>query len=184
LTGSAALSYVQRQLQSLSDAQRLVGGGASNLGESIQQLQEAKKDLETQLQSISQKQLLGQLPELMDQAIVLDNALHLIASKVPGASMDGLKQMGYEALRQKPTGLAIVLVSHDPEQGKVALMAAMTDDVIQRGGHAGTWVKGLAALVGGGGGGQPNLATAGGKNPDGMDELVAKAGDQLKELLG
>ena len=184
LTGEAALAHVESQLHAYSEAQRLIGGGASTLVESIQQLQDAKKEVESQLQSISQKQLLGQLPTLMAEATPVDENVHLLAAEVDGTDMDGLKQMGYEALRQKSDGFAIVLVSHDAEQKKVAIMAAMTEDLIQRGGHAGTWVKGLAALVGGGGGGQPSLATAGGKNPDGIPELLGAAEGQLKQQIG
>ena len=54
-----------------------------------------------------------------------------------------------------------------------------TDDVVAKGAHAGNMIKALAGLVGGGGGGRPNMAQAGGKNPAGIDELIAKAGEVL-----
>ena len=63
--------------------------------------------------------------------------------------------------------------------GKVNLIAMATDEAMEKGAHAGNLIKGIAALVGGGGGGRPNMAQAGGKNPAGIPEAVAK----VKEIL-
>ena len=67
--------------------------------------------------------------------------------------------------------------------GKVSLMATATDEAIKAGAHAGNLIKGIAALVGGGGGGRPNMAQAGGKNPDGIQAALKKAAEVLKEQL-
>ena len=62
-------------------------------------------------------------------------------------------------------------------------MATATDEAIKAGAHAGNLIKGIAALVGGGGGGRPNMAQAGGKNPDGIQAALKKAAEVLKEQL-
>ena len=59
-----------------------------------------------------------------------------------------------------------------------------TDDVIAKGAHAGNLIKALAPIVGGGGGGRPNMAQAGGKNPAGIDELIAKVPDTILAQIG
>lgn len=62
-------------------------------------------------------------------------------------------------------------------------MATATDEAIKAGAHAGNLIKGIAALVGGGGGGRPNMAQAGGKNPDGIQAALKKAAEVLKDQL-
>ena len=80
-------------------------------------------------------------------------------------------------LREK-IGEGVVLIASVTD-GKVSLMAAVTDGAMKQGAHAGNLIKGIAALVGGGGGGRPNMAQAGGKNPAGVDAALEKA----KEVL-
>ena len=67
---------------------------------------------------------------------------------------------------------------------KVSVIAMATDDVIAKGAHAGNLIKALAPIVGGGGGGRPNMAQAGGKNPAGIDELIAKVPDTILAQIG
>ena len=62
-------------------------------------------------------------------------------------------------------------------------MATATDEAVKAGAHAGNLIKGIAALVGGGGGGRPNMAQAGGKNPDGIQAALKKAAEVLKDQL-
>ena len=77
--------------------------------------------------------------------------------------------------------LAIVIAS--ATDGKVSLMATATKGAIDKGAHAGNLIKAIAGFVGGGGGGRPNMAQAGGKNPAGMDEAIAKAAEVLEGQL-
>ena len=86
--------------------------------------------------------------------------------------MNGLRDLG-DQLKEKLGSGIVVLAS--VKDGKVNLLAMATDDVMKKGAHAGNLIKGIAALVGGGGGGRPNMAQAGGKNPDGVDAALAKA---------
>lgn len=95
--------------------------------------------------------------------------------------MNGLRNLG-DQLKDKLGGGVIVLAS--VMDGKVNLMASASDDAQKKGAHAGNLIKGIAGLVGGGGGGRPGMAQAGGKNPAGVDEALKKAyevaGEQLK----
>ena len=69
------------------------------------------------------------------------------------------------------------------KEGKVNLIAMATEGAMQKGAHAGNLIKGIAALVGGGGGGRPNMAQAGGKNPAGMDDAIAECAKVLEGQL-
>ena len=67
--------------------------------------------------------------------------------------------------------------------GKVSLMATATDQAMKAGAHAGNLIKAIASIVGGGGGGRPNMAQAGGKNPAGVDEAIQKAAEVIAEQI-
>ena len=67
--------------------------------------------------------------------------------------------------------------------GKVSLVAMATDEAVKKGAHAGNLIKGIAGLVGGGGGGRPNMAQAGGKNPDKIPEAIAKVAELVEGQL-
>ena len=87
--------------------------------------------------------------------------------------MNTLKQLGYDILRERPTGTVAVLGSIDSEQEKVSLVATVSEDLVSgKGLKAGSIVGAVAKITGGGGGGQPTLATAGGKNPQKLSEAL------------
>ena len=81
-------------------------------------------------------------------------------------------------------GSGVVVIVSAQGADKVSVIAMATDDVIAKGAHAGNLIKALAPIVGGGGGGRPNMAQAGGKNPAGIDELIAKVPDTILEQIG
>lgn len=104
----------------------------------------------------------------------------LIAAKVDDVDMNGLRDLG-DQLKEKLGEGVIVLAS--AAGGKVSLVAMATDEAVKKGAHAGNLIKGIAGLVGGGGGGRPNMAQAGGKNPDGIDAAIAKVSEVLESQL-
>ena len=81
-------------------------------------------------------------------------------------------------------GSGVVVIVSAQGADKVSVIAMATDDVIAKGAHAGNLIKALAPIVGGGGGGRPNMAQAGGKNPAGIDELIAKVPDTILAQIG
>ena len=76
-----------------------------------------------------------------------------------------------------------VVVLASAKEGKVSLLAMATEDAMKKGAHAGKLIKEVAAVVGGGGGGRPNMAQAGGKNPEKIDEAIAKASEVLENQI-
>jgi alanyl-tRNA synthetase len=91
--------------------------------------------------------------------------------------MNGLRELG-DQLKEKLGEGVVVLVSE--KDGKVNLIAMATEGAMAKGAHAGNLIKGIAALVGGGGGGRPNMAQAGGKNPAGIDAAIAESAKVLE----
>ena len=94
--------------------------------------------------------------------------------------MNGLRDLG-DQLKDKLGDGVVVLASE--LDGKVNLIAMATDGVQTKGAHAGNLIKGIAALVGGGGGGRPNMAQAGGKNPAGIPNAIAEAAKVLDSQI-
>lgn len=106
--------------------------------------------------------------------------MKFLAAKAPGADMNGLRDLG-DQLKEK-LGEGVVVLASDAG-GKVNLMATATDGAVKAGAHAGNLIKAIASCVGGGGGGRPNMAQAGGKNPAGIDEALEKAKEVLENQL-
>ena len=103
-----------------------------------------------------------------------------LAVSVKDVDMNGLRNLG-DQLKEKLGESVVVLVSETG--GKVNLMATATERAQKKGAHAGNLIKAVAALVGGGGGGRPGMAQAGGKNPAGIPDALEKALKVLAEQL-
>ena len=108
------------------------------------------------------------------------NGIKVLAVKVSGVDMNGLRNLG-DQLKDK-LGEGVVVIASDMD-GKVNLIAMATDDAQKKGAHAGNLIKGIASLVGGGGGGRPNMAQAGGKNPSGIEAALEKVIDIVTEQV-
>ncbi len=144
----------------------------------IEKLLDRKKKLEKELDRMQQKQASGTLDDLLKSPDKI-NGISFISGEITGADMNTLKQMGYDAIDKCKEMTVVILGSADHEKGKVFLMAAITPDLVKQGLKAGSLVGQLGKMVGGGGGGQPNLATAGGSMPDKLKSTL----DKSKELI-
>ncbi len=174
LTGSAADDHLRQEKRLVLNIQNMLGKGI-NPDEEIQKLLEERKQLEKQLKKQNQMQAGMKLDQLLANPVSTGKGIQLVAGEMEGADMSALKQMGYDALNKAGKNTAIVLGSRDQEKGKAYLMAAVTEDLVSDGIKAGELVGKLAKIVGGGGGGQPNLATAGGKKPDELPQVFKEA---------
>jgi len=94
--------------------------------------------------------------------------------------MNGLRDLGDQMKEKLGEGVIVLASAAD---GKVNLVTMATDGAMAKGAHAGNLIKGIAALVGGGGGGRPNMAQAGGKNPNGIEAALAEAVKVLEGQL-
>ena len=171
LTGEGVFAYYKEIENKLSEIAKLVKGTPANAVEKVEHLLAEVKALQSENESLKSKAAKDALGDVMDQVVEV-NGMKVLATKVDGVDMNGLRELG-DQLKEK-IGEGIVVIASNAD-GKVNLMATATDAAMKAGAHAGNLIKEIAKLVGGGGGGRPNMAQAGGKNPEGIDDAVAKA---------
>ena len=179
LTGNGVLQYYKELEDTLEAAAKIVKTAPSGLVGKLESLMAELKGLQGENESLKSKAAREALGDVMDQVQEI-KGVKLLATKVSGVDMNGLRDLG-DQLKAKIGEGVIVLVSD--LDGKVNLVAMATDAAMKQGAHAGNLIKGIAALVGGGGGGRPAMAQAGGKNPAGMDDAVKEAARVLETQL-
>ena len=170
LTSKGLLKYYDDMEKKLQEAAALVKATPNQLSDKIRHLQAENKELHSELESVKSKMAKEAMGDVSDQVTEV-KGVKLIAAKVDDVDMNGLRDLG-DQLKEKLGEGVIVLAS--AAAGKVSLVAMATDEAVKKGAHAGNLIKGIAGLVGGGGGGRPNMAQAGGKNPDAIPEAIAK----------
>ena len=179
LTGNGVLEYYGKMEQELVKAAAIVKTAPAELLARLSHLMAELKALQSENESLKSKAAKDALGDVMDQVQEV-NGVKLLAAKVPGVDMNSLRELG-DQLKEKLGDGVVVLLSE--KEGKVNLIAMATEGAMAKGAHAGNLIKGIAALVGGGGGGRPNMAQAGGKNPAGMDEAVTACAKVLGEQI-
>ncbi len=179
LTGDGVFAYYKAAEKELHEAAALLKTTPAKLLEKIASLQAELKNAHSENESLKSKLAKDALGNVMDQVCEI-SGVKLLAAKLAGVDMNGLRELG-DQLREK-LGEGVVLLA-SVNDGKVNLMAAATDGAMKQGAHAGNLIKGIAALVGGGGGGRPNMAQAGGKDPSGVEAALEKAKEVLASQL-
>ena len=182
VTGLKADEYLRNE-KDLVNSVRSEIGQSENLVKDIRDLIEERKNLEKEVERLRHRQSSGKLDQLIANAVEVENNIRLVTGEIPNADMDLLKQLGYEALDKVKEHTVTILGSKDPEEGKVYIAAAVTKDLIQAGLKAGSLVGELGKLLGGGGGGQPDLATAGGRKPEELDNVLKQAADIISKQI-
>ena len=175
LTGQGVFDYYNDLEKKLEEAAKIVKATPANLQEKLEHLMADLKSLQAENESLKSKAAKEALGDVMDQVQDV-NGVKLLAVSVADVDMNGLRDLG-DQLKEKLGEGVVVLAS--AKDGKVNLIAMATDAAMKQGAHAGNLIKGIAALVGGGGGGRPNMAQAGGKNPAGIDAAIAEAAKVL-----
>ncbi|WP_018127670.1 alanine--tRNA ligase [Balneola vulgaris] len=181
--GKAADDVLRNEASLLKQIKETIGQ-SEDLVADIKKLQEEKKRLEKELDKLNLQNTGAKLDELLKQADTNDLGIKLVKGEIAGADMDVLKQLGYDALEKSPSSTITVLGSKDEAEGKVYLMVAVSDDLIkEKGIKAGALVGKLGRMVQGGGGGQPNLATAGGRAPEKLDDALSAVNELISESI-
>ncbi len=179
LTGSGVTRYYAELEDKLNEAAKILKATPANLLDRCGHLMAELKALQSENESLKSKAAKDALGDVMDKVTEI-KGVKLLAAKVSGVDMNGLRDLG-DQLKEK-LGEGVVVLASDMD-GKVNLIAMATDGAQTDGAHAGNLIKGIAGLVGGGGGGRPNMAQAGGKNPAGIDAAIAEAAKVLEGQL-
>jgi alanyl-tRNA synthetase len=178
ISGDRALAEYQKSLTTLRTVAGMLNAGEDEIVAALERQLEATKQLEKQLQALKRKAAGSLAGDLVEKTRTVKD-VRLIAAQVNGCDREALRQL-VDALRQKLGSGVVVLASAD--DGKVTLITAVTRDLIPRL-HAGKIVQELAKLVGGSGGGRPELAEAGGKDTSGIQNALDQVYPLLDRLL-
>ena len=179
LTSKGLLKYYDKLEETLKEAAALVKATPDHLAEKISHTLAENKSLHSEVESLKSKMAKESMGDVTEQVEEV-KGVKVLALKVDGADMNGLRDLGDQLKEKLGEGVVVLASGAD---GKVSLMATATDGAIKQGAHAGNLVKAIAGCVGGGGGGRPNMAQAGGKNPAGIDEALAKVKEVLEGQL-
>lgn len=179
LTGDGVFCYYKEVEKELAEAAKAAKSTPANLKEKIEHMQAEMKALQSEIESLKSKAAKDALGDVMNQVQEV-NGVKLLATAVEDVDMNGLRELGDQLKEKVGDGVVVIASSAN---GKVNLIAMATDAAMAKGAHAGNLIKGIAALVGGGGGGRPNMAQAGGKNPAGIPDAIAKAAEVLAEQI-
>ncbi len=179
LTGDALNDYYRGLEEKLQTLAKQLKTNVSELGDRIDNLLEEVKALKSendQLKSKLANEAMGNAAE----NIVDVKGVKLLAMKVEGVEMNELRNLGDQLKKDTDDGVVVLASQVD---GKVNLMVMAGESAVKKGAHAGNIVKAIAGFVGGGGGGRPNMAQAGGKKPEGIDEALLAAKTTLDQQL-
>ena len=179
LTGNAVFAYYKNIENSYNEICKALKATPANVTEKIAHLQAELKALASENESLKSKAAGAAMGNVLDKVEDV-NGVKFLGVSLEGVDMNELRNLG-DDLKAKLGSGVIVLASVN--EGKVNLMATATDDVVAKGAHAGNIIKAAAPKVGGGGGGRPNMAQAGGKNPSGVNEAIEAAKEALASQI-
>ena len=175
-TGEGALDLIRSYEQKLKEIGNLVRGSADDTVEKVKKLLERQKELEREIQKLRGQFEKDQIPELLAKKQSVDGTNFLV-SQVDGVDAKQLRDIA-DQLKEKLGSGVVVLASAG--ESNVNLVASVSPDLTRRY-HAGNIIKELARLVGGGGGGRPDFAQAGGKEPGKIAAALKRAEELIRE---
>ena len=180
LTGMSVLNYYKNVEKELHDTAKVLKAEPGMLVKKVEALQDELKTLSSENESLKNKLANSSLGDVLNNVIEV-KGVKLLATSVDNVDMNSLSNLG-DQLKEK-IGECVIVLASKVAADKVNLIVMATDECIKKGAHAGNLIKELATLVGGGGGGRPNMAQAGGKNPDGIAALIEQAKEALNNQI-
>ena len=175
LTGDAVIKYFANLEKRVNEAAAVAKTDSSNLVDKIQSLLNEIKELKSENESLKAKMAQNSLGDAASEFTEV-NGFNVLTKEVAGVDMNGLRNLS-DDLKAKKENCVIVLASAN--DGKVNLLVVADETAVKNGAHAGNIIKAIAPTVGGGGGGRPNMAQAGGKNPAGIADALAQVATLL-----
>ncbi|MGI6580461.1 MAG: alanine--tRNA ligase [Saccharofermentanales bacterium] len=180
VTGTAAYHRATQDSALIQEIREQLKAQPDNLLAKIEQLQTNQKELEKELEKVRSKQAANIAEELISQAESVGD-FKVVLSKMSNAGAEQLRQTGDQirnSFKQEPAVIALVSES----AGKVIWLIMATQQAVSAGVHAGNLIREAAKITGGGGGGRPDMAQAGGKNPEKIADALAYLKDAISEL--
>ena len=179
LTGDGVLAYYKDLENLLNEAAKLLKSNPSEIVSKIEHLQKDLKTANSEIESLKSQAAKDALGDSLEKTEDV-KGVKLLAAKVENVEMGSLRDLG-DSLKDKIGDGVVALLSSCDGKANIVIMAS--DSAVKAGAHAGNLIKAIAPIVGGGGGGRPNMAQAGGKNPAGIDEALAAVKTELEKML-
>lgn len=179
LTGQGVIDYYNKVEAELNAAVSAAKCEPSQLVKRIEGLQDEIKELQRENDKLKNQMAKDAMGDVMDKVVEV-GGVKLLAVKLDNVDMNGLRNLGDQLKAKLGEGVIALASAVD---GKVNLITMATDGAMAKGAHAGNLIKAIAGHVGGGGGGRPNMAQAGGKNPQGIDAALEEAKNILESQI-
>ena len=180
ITGHNVIKYYENLEHTIAEAAKMLKASPDKLVEKAKHLMEEMKALQSENESLKNKAAKEALGDVMDKVVEI-GGVKVLSVEIPDTDGNELRNLGDELKNKLGEGLVFLASAKD---GKVNLVAMATDGAVKAGVHAGNLIKAVAPIVGGGGGGRPNMAQAGGKLPDKTGQAVEAVKDEVKKQLG
>ena len=180
ITGHNVIKYYENLEHTIAEAAKMLKASPDKLVEKAKHLMEEMKALQSENESLKNKAAKEALGDVMDKVVEI-GGVKVLSVEIPDTDGNELRNLGDELKNKLGEGLIFLASAKD---GKVNLVAMATDGAVKAGVHAGNLIKTVAPIVGGGGGGRPNMAQAGGKLPDKTGQAVEAVKDEVKKQLG
>ena len=179
VTGEEAIQLVNSQQQLLQQAAQLLKTAVEDMPRRIEAVLDQNKALEKQVQAAYKKQAGSAADDLVTQADQIDS-IKIIAARVDAKDQQQLRDIA-DQIKQKAAPAVVILASADEQKVMWVVMAAK--EALTKGVHAGQLIREAAKITGGGGGGRPDMAQAGGKDASKIEEALTFAINQTKNIL-
>ena len=180
ITGHNVIKYYENLEHTIAEAAKMLKASPDKLVEKAKHLMEELKTLQSENESLKNKAAKEALGDVMDKVVEI-GGVKVLSVEIPDTDGNELRNLGDELKNKLGEGLIFLASAKD---GKVNIVAMATDGAVKAGVHAGNLIKAVAPIVGGGGGGRPNMAQAGGKLPDKIGQAVEAVKDEVKTQLG
>ncbi|MTI48973.1 alanine--tRNA ligase [Sporosalibacterium faouarense] len=179
ITGEYVYEYMNNMEEQINDVAGILKTNKNDLLNKAQSITEETKSLEKEIDKLKSKLAMTQLDDIVNDIRDVDG-VNVISKVVEGMDANGLRQLGDKI---KDSMDSILLVLGTVSNGKVNLVAMCTKDLVSKGIHSGKIIKEVSKITGGGGGGRPDMAQAGGKDPGKLEEALNKVENLVKEQM-
>lgn len=179
VTSYRALEFIYSEEDNLRRITQVLKTDMSEVAERAKSILAQLKSREDEINSLKAQLMVDDLDKLLGSAKMLDN-LNVVLEIVEAQNLDDLRKYA-DLIREKLQGVIVVLAASS--EGKALLVSAASPEAVKKGFHAGKLLQEVAPIVGGGGGGRPDLAQAGGKMPENIPSVLQKSWEHIQKAL-